>query len=189
MNQETAGLTNRPDCTAVLHLALRALTAPETTCPDHPTVRRDHLATHADPGRLIAHPTPDDAPTRGLHRDPDPSLAHHRPPQDVASTTGSARALHLARREAALATKGLAPRTTTIPARIRTLDGSRSTTRKRRTRVVVILDILLVQRQVALSRAKVPSQRETMVGSPVAMWIYPHAMSEAERHLTETQDT
>lgn len=82
--QETAGLTNRPDCTAVLHLALRVSKATETAWPGHPTALLGRHAMHAAPGRRIAHHTRDAALSQGLHHVLGHTLARHRSPRDVA---------------------------------------------------------------------------------------------------------
>ena len=81
--QETAGLTNRPDCTAVLHLALRVSTVTETIWPGHPTGLLGHHAMHAAPGRHIARRARDAALSQGLHHGLDHTLARHRPLRDV----------------------------------------------------------------------------------------------------------
>ena len=82
--QETAGLTNRPDCTAVLHLALRVSTVTETTWPGHPIAPLGRHAMHAAPGRRIARHTRDAALSQGLDHVLDHTLARHRSPRDVA---------------------------------------------------------------------------------------------------------
>ena len=80
-----AALTNRPDCTAVLHLALRVLTATETTWPGHPTALLGRRrAMHAARGRRIAPRTRDAALSRGPHHVLGHTLARHRSPRDVA---------------------------------------------------------------------------------------------------------
>jgi hypothetical protein len=133
MNQETAGLTIRPDCTAVLHPALRVLTALETTWRDPHTVHRGpgHLTTTpAVPDRRSVNLAPNAAHSRDHHRAP--THARHPTLRDVDSTTDSALALGPRLEMPVLATSGQAlpaitkRRATLIP------DASRSTTRKKK---------------------------------------------------------
>ena len=168
--QKTAGLTNRPDCPAVLHLALRVLTATETIWPGHPTaLLGHHHATHAAPGRRIARRNRDAALSPGLHRVLDHILAHHRSPQDAASMIGFVHALRLVTKALALATSDLDPQTTTMLLPTPTLDASKSTTRKRRRTVIVTMGTLHVAGQTVPTKVDFHTTQETKVDSPAAI--------------------
>jgi len=182
---ETAGLTNRPDCPAVLHLALRVLTATETTWPGHPTaILGHHHATHAAPGRRIARRTRDAAMSQGLHHGLDHTLARHRSLRDVVSTTGFVHALRLVTKVLVPATSDLALRTTTMLPPTRNLDASKFTTRKRKRTAIVITDTPHVEGRVVPTKVDFHSTQETMVDSPAAIWIYLHATSAAVLPIT-----
>lgn len=178
-NHETAGLTNRPDCTAVLHLALRVLTATETTWLDHPTAPLGRHVMHAAPGRRIARRNRDATLSQGLHHALDHTLARHRPPQDAVLMIGFVHALRLVAKVPAPARSDLALRTITMLPPTRTPDASKSTTRKRRRAVIVKTDTLPAEGQATPTKADLHTTQETMVDSPAAIWIYPHARSAA----------
>lgn len=180
---ETAGLTDRPDCTAVLHLALRVLTVTQTTWPGHPTALPGRHATHAAPGRRIARRR-DAALSLGLHHALHHTLARHRYPRGVVSMIGFVHALRLAMKAPAPARSDLALRITTTLPPTRTLDDSESTTRKRRRKPTVATETLHAEGQVAPTKADLHTTQETMVDSPAAIRIYLYATSAADSPTT-----
>jgi hypothetical protein len=150
MKQETAGLTIRPDCTAVLHPALRTLKLLETAWRDLHTVRHGPgrlTATPVAPDRHSVSPAPSAAPSRDHHRAP--TRAHHPTLRDADSTTDFALAPDPRLEMPVLAISGhdlpttTKRRTTLIPG------ASRSTTRKRKMIPTTTLVMLRAEGQAA----------------------------------------
>jgi hypothetical protein len=182
--QEMAALTNRPDCPAVLHLALRVLTATETTWPGHPTALLGRRAMHTAPGRRIAPRTRDAALSQGPHHVLGHTLARHQSHRDAVSTTGFVRALRLVTKMLAPATSDLDLQTTTTLPPTRTLDASKFTTRKRMRTAIVTTDTLHVAGPVVPIKANFRTTQETMADCPATIWIYLHATSAADSPIT-----
>jgi hypothetical protein len=133
MNQETAGLTIRPDCTAVLHPALRTLKLLETAWRDLHTVRHGPgrlTATPVAPDRHSVSPAPSAAPSRDHHRAP--TRARHPTLRDADSTTDFALAPDPHLEMPVLAISGHDLPTTTKRRITLIPDASRSTTSKRK---------------------------------------------------------
>jgi hypothetical protein len=133
MNQETAGLTIRPDCTAVLHPALRTLKLLETAWRDLHTVRHGPgrlTATPVAPDRHSVSPAPSAAPSRDHHRAP--TRARHPTLRDADSTTDFALAPDPRLEMPVLAISGHDLPTTTKRRITLIPDASRSTTSKRK---------------------------------------------------------
>jgi hypothetical protein len=133
MNQETAGLTIRPDCTAVLHPALRTLKLLETAWRDLHTVRHGPgrlTATPVAPDRHSVSPAPSAATSRDHHRAP--TRARHPTLRDADSTTDFALAPDPRLEMPVLAISGHDLPTTTKRRITLIPDASRSTTSKRK---------------------------------------------------------
>lgn len=117
----------------------------------------------------------------------DHTLARHQSPRDVASMTGFVHAHLLVTKVPAPATSDLALRTTIMVPHTRTLDASKSTTRKRRRPVNATTDTLHVEGRAVSTKVDFHTMQETTVDFPAATWTYPYAMSEAGSPITPPQ--
>lgn len=186
MIQETAGLTIRLDCTAVLHLALSVLTALATPWPGRRTVlhHQGRLEMRVAPGRRTALLTPSATPRRDLHRILAPTLARHRTRRGVESMPDSVHAPHRLVTMPALETSGRVLRTIISRQATQTPGVSRYTSRKRRRKRTVDAGSRHLERQVAMTertRADSPITPVTMADFPATTWICLLATDETEQ--------